>query len=76
MVEPICSCYRIYEGEIRALVREGVRSFERLQKRCGAGAACGTCHGAIDFILADETLKEGRARRTLAAEHPDQMSLF
>jgi bacterioferritin-associated ferredoxin len=46
----VCVCRRVSDRDIHRAAREGVESFDALQKECGVGTACGSCiDSAVDI---------------------------
>lgn len=57
----VCRCERVTAGEIRKLIREGVRDMNEIKALTRAGmGACGgkTCHGLIKRIFREEGIKD------------------
>jgi bacterioferritin-associated ferredoxin len=57
----VCICQRVREGEVRDLIRCGLRTEESIGEACGAGTGCGTC---LDRIC--ELIDESSPADTLA----------
>ena len=73
----VCRCERVTAGEIRKLIREGVRDMNEIKALTRAGmGACGgkTCTNLIKRIFKEEGIKEGEykewTRRPLFIEVP------
>lgn len=58
----VCHCNVVRAEEIRSEVRMGAACPDEVAARCGAGARCGGCVGAVVAIVQDEQ------RRTATAQ--------
>lgn len=52
----VCQCKGITDRQLRAIVRLGYDSAERVASACGAGTECGGCLPTIAAIVAQERL--------------------
>jgi MoaA/NifB/PqqE/SkfB family radical SAM enzyme len=50
----VCKCGYVYEGTLRAAIRQGARTVEALGERTGACRRCRTCRPKLEALLADE----------------------
>jgi bacterioferritin-associated ferredoxin len=39
----VCSCFPASDRDIDALIDDGARTVEEIQRKCGAGTGCGSC---------------------------------
>lgn len=49
----VCICNAVTDHRIRAAVRNGAESFERLQEELGVSTGCGCCEDEVRKLLAD-----------------------
>ena len=47
----VCHCHVVYAEAVEAEIAAGARSPEELTQRCGAGATCGGCYGALEDLI-------------------------
>jgi bacterioferritin-associated ferredoxin len=61
----VCMCRAVTLRTIRTAIEAGADSVESVERRCGAGGDCGSCHDEIADILRaacqDGTAARGRA---------------
>ena len=66
----LCSCRRVNDRTVRAVIEDGARTIEEVSERCLATSRCGGCTPAVQEILAEYGLaehSEGPRRATYAA---------
>ena len=50
----VCLCKGLTDKHVRDSIRRGAASVEDVGDDCGAGTGCGSCHGMIELMLADD----------------------
>jgi bacterioferritin-associated ferredoxin len=50
----ICLCRGITDKHVRDSIARGATSVPDVADDCGAGSGCGSCHGMIEMMLADD----------------------
>jgi bacterioferritin-associated ferredoxin len=68
----VCICAGISERKLRAVIADGAGTLREIERRCGAGAGCGSCRAAVRQCLRDS--RETAAPVTMefaAAEAPE-----
>jgi len=50
----ICLCKGISDKHVREAIGRGAQTVEDVADDCGAGTGCGTCHGMLEMMLADD----------------------
>jgi bacterioferritin-associated ferredoxin len=68
----VCHCRRVSDRTIRAAVREGACTEERVAEMCGAGTCCGGCVPAVNEIIDDELRARGVRRLPLIVFESDE----
>ena len=51
----VCHCRRVSDRSVRAAVRAGANTEDRVAEMCGAGADCGCCRPAVSELIEEET---------------------
>ena len=49
----VCVCRAVSEKEVEAAIEGGADTVEAVMNVCCAGDDCGSCHGAIEDLIAD-----------------------
>jgi len=52
LVMIVCLCANVSERKVIAAIEAGATSLRAIERRCGAGAGCGSCRGALRAYLA------------------------
>jgi bacterioferritin-associated ferredoxin len=47
----VCVCASVSERKLRAVIADGATTMTEIERRCGAGAACGACRSAVRECL-------------------------
>ncbi len=47
----VCVCAGVSERKLRAVIADGAATMREIERRCGAGAGCGSCHLAVRQCL-------------------------
>ncbi len=48
----LCQCLLVSEADIKKAIRKGARTVDEVRLCCEAGGGCGSCHGAIETLIA------------------------
>jgi bacterioferritin-associated ferredoxin len=64
----VCLCRRVSDRTIRAAIREGAQTEERVAEMCGAGTCCGGCVPTISELIDDERAGERRVSLPVLTE--------
>jgi bacterioferritin-associated ferredoxin len=69
----LCQCNAVTEQEVLLCIRRGARCLDEVGDACLAGTGCGSCQGAIETMIKEET------KRRRAGEQKEalfQLTLF
>lgn len=58
----VCLCEAVTDRQVREAIQGGCDSVRAVQRRCGAGASCGSCCGMVREMIAS------RRNRRVAVE--------
>jgi bacterioferritin-associated ferredoxin len=47
----VCVCAGVSERKLRAVIADGATTMREIERRCGAGAGCGSCRPAVRQCL-------------------------
>jgi bacterioferritin-associated ferredoxin len=64
----VCLCRRVSDRTIRAAIREGAETEERIAEMCGAGTCCGGCVPTISELIDDERAEKRRCSLPILVE--------
>ena len=64
----VCLCRRVSDRTIRAAIREGAETEERIAEMCGAGTCCGGCVPTISELIDDERAEKRRCSLPVLVE--------
>lgn len=55
----VCVCAGVSQRKLRAVIADGAVTMREIERRCGAGAGCGSCRLAVRQCLRES--REGAA---------------
>jgi bacterioferritin-associated ferredoxin len=57
----VCHCRAVNDRAIAAAVDRGARCVEDVERMCGAGTQCGSCHPEIERLLSERAARLSQA---------------
>lgn len=63
----VCLCEAVPLGQVREAIEGGANSLAQIERACGAGRDCGSCHEYLNRMLAEKpkTMRPAGPRRPL-----------
>lgn len=62
----VCVCHAVTDKEVLAAIQAGASHREAVTAACGAGGDCGSCHGMIEEMIAEQASPDASGPRRLA----------
>lgn len=70
----VCLCNGVSEKRVRRAIERGAATRRQVTSACGAGGACGGCHGTIVAMLKEQSLAVGATSNPApTAANPDSI---
>jgi bacterioferritin-associated ferredoxin len=69
----LCLCEAVPARKVLEVIDAGARSLDEIEKQCGAGRDCGSCHQRLGEMLAERSSQPspgGSGRGLVCAQEP------